>query len=548
MRYAVVNLSGTYRESAPPVRSPLVSLSGKAFRFDRFFLQTKSLIASRRVDRVLVVTDSSFKVGFVAGLESIRDLLGQLVDAGKDVWFHSTDYTDAHLYLASRCTKRVMHPLGALRCVGLFRTAFFFKRVLDRYGVQIRVARRGRYKNASDRFLLESIDPLNRRQYQAWMDVGAKTLHESIIEGYGKPREDLESLLQGQVLDAQSALTDGWVDQVSTLGDLIAEWQKQKHRTRRLKIPHHIGRGKTVAVLVIEGAIKRGKSSFNPLFGASVGSESFVKSIKALEKSKSICSVVLRINTGGGDAAASEEIRVALGRLAAVKPLVVSMSEVAGSGGYWIATPGSRIFAEASTLTGSIGVIALSVAFRDPLEHFGVTHSVLTTHGHADAQSGMRPLSEAEFTQLDRHVESIYSRFLKLVSESRRQDIDTVREHAEGRVWSGSDAVKIGLVDQVGGLDAAIDSARNAAGLDRARVTFYPRIKRSFLQRLITRPFAGLSLPTAGPAGIRDVLELAGKPLLIQPESVVPLFGTDGINSGIGALNVRSFDLFDADL
>ncbi|MCK4516650.1 MAG: signal peptide peptidase SppA, partial [Spirochaetaceae bacterium] len=538
MRYATVTLSGTYRESAPPVRSPLASLSGKVFRFDRFFLQTKSLVASRRVDRVLIVTDSSFKVGFVAGLESIRDLLGQLVDAGKEVWFHSIDYSDAHLYLASRCTNRVMHPLGAMRCVGLFRTAFFFKQALDRYGVQIQVARRGRYKSASDRFRLESIDPLNRQQYQAWMDVGAKTLHDAIVEGYGKPREDLETLLQGRILDAQSALTDGWVDRVSTLGKLTAEWHQQKLRTRRSKTPHHIGRGKTVAVLVIEGAIRRGKSSFNPLFGASVGSESFVKSIKTLEKSKSIRSVVLRINSGGGDAAASEEIRVALGRLAAVKPLTVSMSEVAGSGGYWIATPGTTIFAEKSTLTGSIGVIALSIAFRKPLEHFGVTHSVLTTHGHADAQSGMRPLSEAEFSQLDRHVESIYSRFLKLVSESRGQNVDTVREHAEGRIWSGSDAVKIGLVDHVGGLDAAIDGAKAAAGVGHARVAFYPRIKRSFLQRLVTRPFAGLSLPAARLPDIHDVFELAGKPLLIQPESVVPLFGTDGISSGIRDLDI----------
>ncbi|MEE8441392.1 MAG: signal peptide peptidase SppA [Spirochaetia bacterium] len=548
MRYTVVTLSGKYRESAPPVRLPLAALSGTVFRFDRFYLQTKSIIASRRIERVLVVADSSFKVGFVAGLESIRDLLGQLVDAGKQVWFYSTDYSDAHLYLASRCTNRVMHPLGAMRCMGLFRTAFFFKQVLDRYGLTIQVARRGRYKSASDRFRLESIDPLNREQYEAWMDVGARTLHEAILEGYGRPAEDLDPFLKGQILDAESAVTDGWVDRVSTVGDLTAEWEKQKHRTRHLKIPGHVGRGKTVAVLVIEGAIRRGKSGFNPLFGPSIGSESLVKSIRTLEKNRSIAAVVLRINSGGGDAAASEDIRVALDRLAAVKPLVVSMSEVAGSGGYWIATPGSRIFAERSTLTGSIGVIALSVALRSPLEHVGVTQSTLRTHAHADTQSGMRPLSELEFTELDGQVESIYSRFLKLVSESRGLDLDTVKKHAEGRLWSGSDAAKIGLVDQVGGLDAAIESARTAAGLGHARVAFYPRVKRSFLQRLVTRPFAGISLPAMGLPDMRDVLEVAGRPLLIQPESLVPLFGMDGVGYGTSGLDIRSLDLFDADL
>jgi len=546
MRYTVVTLSGTYRESASPVRSPLASLSGKAFRFDRFYLQVKTIIASRRVGRVLVLTDSSFKVGFVAGLESIRDLLGQLVDAGKEVWFHSTDYTDAHLYLASRCTTRVMHPLGALRCVGLYRTAFFFKRAMDRYGVEIQVARRGRYKSASDRFRLDSIDSHTAEQYQAWMDLGARTLHEAILHGYKKQSADLESLLAGQILDAESALDGDWVDRVSTDGDLTAEWEKQKHRRQRVKIPRHVGRGKTVAVLVIEGTIRRGKSGFNPLLGASVGSVSLIKSIRALQKNKSIASVVLRINSGGGDAAASEEVRAALARLAAIKPLVVSMSEVAGSGGYWIATPGVRIFAQRSTLTGSIGVIALSVALHRPLERIGVTHSTLTTHVHADAQSGIRLLSDTEFAQLDGQVDSIYNRFLRLVSESRGQDINTVREHAEGRIWSGYDATAIGLVDHIGGLDAAIESARAEAGIPHARVSFYPRIKRSFLQRLVSRPFAALCLPTAGLPGIHDIFDLAGMPLLIQPESIVPLFGMDTIGFAIRALDNRGLNVFDA--
>ena len=123
-----------------------------------------------------------------------------------------------------------------------------------------------------------------------------------------------------------------------------------------------------------------------------------------------------------------------------------------------------------------------------------------------------------------------------------------MREHAEGRVWSGIDATAIGLVDHIGGLDAAIESAKAEAGIPRARVAFYPRIRRSLLQRLVSRPFAALSLPTAGLPGIHDIFELAGMPLLIQPESIVPLFGTDTIAFAIRALDNRGLNVLDADL
>jgi protease IV len=548
VRYTRINLAGKYREGAPAVSSPLTGFAGTVFRFDRFYLQVKSLIASSRVQRVLVVAEPSFTTAFVAGLESIGDLLGQLVGAGKEVWFHATDYSDAQLFLASRCTHRVIHPLGSIRCVGLFQTAYFFKRAMDRYGIEVRVARRGRYKSASDRFRLETLDPFNREQYEAWMQTGATTLHESILTGYGRPQADLDRLLEGSVLDSESSRSAGWVDSVATLADLAEEWQKEHVRQQTIRVPRRSGRGKTVAVLVIEGSIKRGKSSFNPVFGSSVGSDSVVKSIRALQKSKSIAAVVLRINSGGGDAVASEDIRSALTRLAGTKPLIVSMSEVAGSGGYWIATAGRSIFAARSTLTGSIGVIALSAAFGAPLNQFGVTHANIATHKHADAQSGMRPLSDDEFAQLDGQVESIYQRFLGLVSETRGQDMATVRDHAEGRVWSGLDASHIGLVDELGGIDEAIHKAKDEAGLTRARVAFYPRVRRSFVQRLLIRPATELALNTTTLPSIETIREFLGTPLLMLPESLLPLLSTNVIGAPFRDFHLRQSDLFHADL
>jgi len=238
------------------------------------------------------------------------------------------------------------------------------------------------------------------------------------------------------------------------------------------------------------------------------------------------------VSSGGGSAIASEDIRSALVRLAEVKPLVVSMSEVAGSGGYWIATAGAAIYAQATTLTGSIGVINLAADLGDALEKQGVTHSTVRTHAHADAASGLRPLTENELAELDRQVASIYERFLGLVAEARNLEPEEVHERAQGRVWSGLDAHTNRLVDHVGGLTAAIDDAVRRAGLKRLRFEFYPEVRYSLLERVLYRSGSrtGIDVQSvvdlwSGRLGIRSALasisEIANKPLLLDPSSLL---------------------------
>jgi protease IV len=511
---AELTLSGSYRETDYQVRSLVRPSKRKTFLFDRFLIRCRTIRADRRVTRVLVNCDRSFTTGTVAALEEIRRELRTLVESGKEVVFFATEYRDDRLFLASACSKRILHPLGSLRCTGIARTSLFFRRLADRFGADVQVIRRGKYKSAADRFRLDTMDPANLEQYARWLALSAERMHEAICEGYGRPRADLDELLAGRLLDADAARESGWVDRTVPLDALRAEWREEKARTRRVKTRSHLGRGRRVAVLYFEGAIAEGDNSYNPLLGQMMGSDGFVKQVESLRKNRSIRSVVLRVNSGGGSAVASEDIRAALVRLAAKKPLVVSMGEVAGSGGYWIAMNGATVYALATTLTGSIGVLNLAVDLGETLSRQGITHATVRTHDHADAGGVFRPLSSEELDELDGQVDAIYERFLALVAEHRSLSRAEVDDRAQGRVWAGIDAHAQRLVDRIGGLTDAIDAARSLAGLRRARVDFYPRVKRGLVGRLLSGGVGPTAFDFAAVSGLAAV---CGYPLLVDP-------------------------------
>lgn len=541
-----VALSGSYRETAPLVKSLWSRASGSHFCFDAFYRRCAAIRNDRRVSTVLVVRSPTFRTPAVAALEEIREELAGLVAAGKQVAFFSSEYRDAELFLASVCSRRILHPLGSLRCVGLARTDIFLKRLIDRLGVNVRIVRRGKYKSAMDRFRLDAMDAANLEQYRTWLDACANRLHDGIRTGYGPDAPDLARLLDGTVLDANGALREGWVDETTSLDAVRAAWREAKLRRRRVRVPRSIGRGPRIAVLHFEGAIVEGASRSDPLLGQALGSAEYVSHIDRLRRDRRTRAVVLRIGSGGGSAVASEEIRNALVRLAQEKPLVVSMGVVAGSGGYWIALTGAPIYALETTLTGSIGVITVAADVGHALSRIGVTHDTIRTHEHADAAAGFRPLTEKEMNELDRQVGFIYDSFVSLVADRRNLDRESVLESGSGRVWSGRAAAERGLVDGVGGLNEAIGEARRRAGLRRAKIVFRPRLSFTLLERILYgttdggRTTAALELPTAGDlsrAAIRRALlqlapapsvrlvsalaSLCGRPLLIDPSTLL---------------------------
>jgi protease-4 len=525
MKYASITLSGRFAETEPQTRSLQAAAASNRFRFDTFLLAVEKILAGRNLRRVLIDCRPDFAPGLFGGAEAVREQLARLSRAGKEVHFYAREYDQLRLYLASACTSRLIHPLGRLSFLGLARPFLFFRNALDKQKVEPEIIRRGEYKSAGDRFRTDSLDKANAEQYQVYLDRLMEETRVAVEQGFNKSRSDLRELLKGTILTAEAARQEGWIDEIGTLSHWKAEWKREKLKEQKLKkLGSSYGKGrKEIAVLIFEGSIIDGESKQLPLLGQALGDSSFVPHIRQLAEDKSVKGVVLRINSGGGSATASEEILSALRELREKKPLVVSMSELAGSGGYWLALEAERIFAQSTTLTGSIGVITLLFTVQKLLKRVGITAETLRTAPFADLGSALRSLTKEERRMMQGLVDEVYHAFVQKVAKARGRGSREIEEVARGRVWSGFDAVTQGLVDEVGGVTQAIAYLQGDLGLRRCTVSFHPRLKRSLLQKLLMKgsPVASLRLPGAlSPGMLLKQPFSSTTPLLLMPESL----------------------------
>jgi protease-4 len=531
MRYTVITLSGSYAETAPLTRTLLNAGKAPLFRYDVLLARTEQLLMAKKVDTVLVDHQLDFRAPLPGALEAVRHQLERLAQAGKRVIYYARNYDTSNLYLASACTERVIHPLGSLRLQGMARSFLYFKKLMDKYEITAEIIRRGRFKSAGDSFRVDSLDEHNREQHQAILAGTMKDFTDRIQSGFSKSVEEVESMLAGRVVGADQAVEEKWVTRAISKSNLIEEWRMEKAHTfapKRIKL--EFGKGTKVAVLVFEGAIVDGRTRQDPMMGQAIGSESFLSEIETLTKNKSIKGVVLRINSGGGSATASDEIAEGLARLAAKKPLIVSMSSVAGSGGYWIATPGERIFSERHTITGSIGVIMMLFSAREGLKRLGVTESSLKIGEFADLGSPYKAVTEPERQLLEGEIDRLYRAFLLKVATSRKSTPEAIERNAEGRIWEGTAAKEIGLVDEVGGIDDALLYLKERLKAKHLKVNFFPVVRYSFVQRLIMRNAAEVGATSGLGAGavsallsaaaVRDsfLFRSSGQPLAIMPD------------------------------
>ena len=542
MRYAKIRLSGLFRDTGEQAKS-FPAATGRRFRYDEFLIRVEKILGNRKISRVLIEYAEDFRPLLFAGLEEIREQLLRLEEGGKEVVFFAKQYDGRSLYLASACGRRVLHPLGNLSYLGFSRSFVYFKQAMDTQGITAEVIRRGRYKSAGDRFRVDRMDPFDEEQYRRYFEELAAEASEKIGEGFGKGEEEIERLLQGNILDAETARKESWADELATIHGIEQRWRQEEKLKRKKyrRLGRSIGSGrKRIAVLFFEGAVVDGKTRRHPLLGQAVGADSFVPHIEKLAKEKSIKGVVLRINSGGGSAYASEDVLDALRRLAEKKPLVVSMSELAGSGGYWIACAGERLFVRRTTLTGSIGVLMMLAGAKRLLEDHGITASTLRTAPYADLGSALREATEQERGMIDAQVEKTYAQFLDRAASFRGMERGELEKRAAGRVWAGSDAVAQGLADEIGGLQEAVEYMKGRLGFDKAKLRFYPEIKRSFLERRLERaarksapvarsgPLASLSGAAASQSAgrglhalsalVRETSMLNGRPLALLPE------------------------------
>jgi protease-4 len=413
-----------------------------------------------------------------ANLAEVRGALERFRAAGKKIIAYDTSWSEQEYYLASVADEAVINPMGMMEINGLSYRQMFFQGALDKYGIGVQVIRVGDYKSAVEPYTRQNFSPENRQQTQALLaDLWGKFL-ATVGESRSLSPADLQKIADERgFLNPTEAEMLGLVDEVAYFDKIVADLKKLTEQTeqeerslRQISLENYANSvvektknklsNQKIAVIYAEGTIVGGKGSLEE-----IGSDRFAKELRQLREDDSIKSIVLRINSPGGSATASEVILREILLTRKHKPVVVSMGNVAASGGYWIAAGADCIFAEESTITGSIGVFGLLPNIQQIGNNHGVTWDVVKTGRLADINSNVRPKTEEELAIYQESVTQTYNLFLDKVAEYRnlpRQEVDQI---ARGRVWSGKEALKKGLVDRIGGLGAAIAYAAETAKL-----------------------------------------------------------------------------------
>ena len=439
------------------------------------------------------VSPAGYESGFAA-LKEVRAAILDFRQSGKPVIAYLVDANKRDIYLASAANEILMNPIGVVEFNGLAATGTFYKNAGDKYGIEFQPVRHGKYKGAVEPFLRPDFSPENREQLGAlFADVWSEVL-DAVAKSRLTTPAALQALADSQaVLRADQAKAVGLITGVAYEAQVFARLRTLTGKTgkndqlaqitpaeyapdaRRAKRVHTADK---VAVIYAEGEIFDGSAP-----GEGIHGDRFAKMLRELQKDDSIKAVVLRVNSPGGSVTASEVILDELRNLHQTRPVVVSMGTVAASGGYYISTASDRIFAEPATITGSIGVFGLGLNLQKLANDHGVTFDTVKTGRFADAGTITRPMTDAEFGQMQELVDSFYGDFLARVATGRHLTTNRVDELAQGRVWSGIAAKNNGLVDELGGLDAAIADAAKRAKLDKYTVAEYPRSK-DFLETL----------------------------------------------------------------
>ena len=411
--------------------------------------------------------------GGVSSLEELRTALAEFRKSGKAVVAYTENPGNGSYYLASVADKIYMTSYhgGTAQMVGLSSQMTFLKDLLDKVGVNVQLIRHGKYKSAGEMYIRNEPSAENREQYQVMVNSLWKTVSSTIAAARGLSEEELNGLVDHLKLNfpedfLQYGLVDELLDHEGLVSKLCTLAQVEKVEDLHLvsladyvsaKVMNQGGK-ENVAILFADGEIVDGKDYSN------IAADRFVAEIDKLRKDKTVKSVVLRVNSPGGSVVASEKIRSALKLLMAEKPVVASYGNYAASGGYWISAGTQKIYSDATCLTGSIGVFSMIPEFSRVTDKVGVNFVSIGSNKHSDMFSLMRPFDAEETANMQSYIEDIYGRFVGLVAEGRSLEEARVDELAQGRVWVGTDAIGIGLVDEIGGLREAVDYAASLAG------------------------------------------------------------------------------------
>jgi protease-4 len=496
-----LDLKGSVVEQ--PARAEWSDIAGGS-RTEQFRLRDliAALDAAKSDDRVKAVALDldSFTGGGQTAMGDLADAIRRVRSAGKPVIAYATGYTNDSYQLAAAASEVWINPLGAVVVTGPGGSNLYYKGLLDKLGVTANVYRVGTYKSAVEPFIRNDMSPEAKQNYMALDQAELEYWRQSIHAA--RPKANVDLFLQnmnGAIAAAggdmaKAALAAGLVDRIgdqtafeARLAELGGKKASDPAGFARIRLSSYVSdkvdrapKG-PIGVVTVAGMIVDGKGG-----GGNAGGDTIAKEIQDGIRNKGIKALVVRVDSPGGSVLASERIRQALLEARSKKiPVVVSMGSVAASGGYWVSTPANFIYAEPSTITGSIGVFGVLPSFQGTLQKLGIgADGVKSTPlaGEPDLLKGPSP----EANQLIQSgVEAMYARFLNIVAEARHKTPQQVDQIAQGRVWDGGTAHQIGLVDGFGGMEEAIAKAAQLANLGNERGVRYLEAPKSFREQLL---------------------------------------------------------------
>jgi len=454
---------------------------------------------ARRDDRVraLVVKVGGGRIG-LARMQEIREAVSGFRESGKltVAWaetFGEFTHGNVPYYLATAFDRIYLQPSGTLGLTGIAVEQLFLHDALAKIGVTFESAKRYEYKSAADNLTERGFTPPAREASERLAASIAEQISAAIAERRGKTPEQARALLDRGPFLAADALTEGLVDALGYRDEVYADVRKEAGPDATLQYVARYQRGHVlaqrarrlpsrrqdfVAVVYASGPIRQGRSTRSPVGGTAMGSDTVAAALRSALSDERVRAVLLRVNSPGGSATASDTIWREVVRLrAAGKPVVVSMSDVAASGGYFISAPADVIVAQPGTITGSIGVIMGKPVLAGALERVGITTDSVAVGSGATMLAPTHPFTEDEWNRINVWLDAIYQDFVAKVASGRRMPVERVHEVARGRVWTGADAAQNGLVDELGGMQAAAEIARRRAGLPAAApLRVYPRL------------------------------------------------------------------------
>ncbi len=516
----VLRLDGDMPES-PPVEFPLPFLEQQSPVTVRDFWSSLRFAATDSRIKAIVIHPRGLSAGW-AKLQEIHDDLVNFKKSGKPVYAYLEGAGTREYYVASVADRIFDSPDDLVDVKGMRLVTMYLKGTLDKIGAEAQFDHIGKYKDAGDMFTRTDMSPETREVLNQVLDQLYGDFCSTVAAGRKKTPDQIRAIVDQGPFTADKAQAAGLLDVLGYEDQMYQELKnkvggdtsKVSLRTYSKTVPY---KGDRIAVLSAEGDILRGR--VDDMFGGNqaIASENITKVIRDLKNDKSVKGVIVRVDSPGGDAVASDEILHEMKMLSNEKPLVISMSDYAASGGYFISMTGDQVVAYPNTITGSIGVIYGKFSARELYNKLGIQKDVLQRGKFADIDSDYTPLSPAGIQKLHEGIETTYHSFVAKVAAARKKPYEQIDAIAQGRVWMGTQASQNGLVDQLGGFDKAITVIRQRAKLPAdhdVTLVAYPG-RRSFLE-MLTNSNADQVADTMAEEKIRKTLGFFPSPSLLK--------------------------------